>query len=102
MEDWKIYALAFFPEMRTDLLDDDFSYYHVFFELHRTLPARYRSPDSHEQLHQWFAYARWCLFHEDEDIRNGAMVAFYEHLLISGRIGTMPFCWVYEDEEVKC
>jgi len=100
MEDWKIYALAFFPELRTDLLEDYFSYYHVFFDLHRTLPDLYRSAEPYEALRLRFAYARWCLFHEDADIRNAGMVAWYEHLFDRRENWDYAVRWVDEDEEV--
>jgi hypothetical protein len=100
MEDWRIYALAFFPELRIRLLDEDFSYYRVFFDLKSTLDELYRSPDSYEELRHCFAFARWCLMNDDEDISNAAMVAFYEHLFDHRENWDYAVRWVYEDDEV--
>jgi hypothetical protein len=104
MEDWKIYALAFFPELRSDLLEDYFSYYHVFFHLHAKVSGLYRSPEGAAQLEHYFAYGRWCLRHEDEDIGNGAIVAFYEHLFDHRENWEDAARWVISDVDVirKC
>lgn len=79
MEDWRIYALAFSPDLRMDLLDDQTSYYQVFFHLHFILPSLYQRDDSRE-IKPVFAFAEWCLNHTDDAIVNAVNVAFYEHL----------------------
>jgi hypothetical protein len=100
MEDWRIYALAFFPKLRIELLDEGFSYYHVFFDLHSKLTAAYRNSDSSEDLRHRFAFARWCLLHDDEDISNAAIVAFYEHLFDHRENWDYAIDWVYDDKEI--
>jgi hypothetical protein len=100
MEDWRIYALAFFPELRIQLLDEGFSYYRVFFDLHSKLGALYRSPESYDILKHYFAFSRWCLWHEDSDISNAALVAFYEHLFDYRENWDYAIDWVYEDDDL--
>ena len=100
MEDWRIYALAFFPELRIDLLDKQTSYYHVFFHAQRILPALYRSDD--DATKRVFAFAEWCLNHADVDIVNAAHVAFYEHLFDRYDDWEHAACWIYDDVIKRC
>ena len=103
MEPWRIYALSFFPQLSIDLLDEEYSYYSLFYDVYYVLKL-HRHSDA-LLVEKLYAFAAWCLRQDDDDIVNAVRVGFYEHLFdhkedwdssmhwLTSTPQCIPLCW---------
>jgi hypothetical protein len=81
MSEWRRLALVRFPEHRV-AIERAQSPHGVFFELLPALREAYFAvPPDEESIKRIHAYASWCFARERHaDVRDAALLSFYEHL----------------------
>jgi hypothetical protein len=100
MELWRQKAINYFPDLEQELLDEDYSYYMVFFDLLDLLKIHRRG--NKNDLEHLYEYAEWCLTQSDDDIINAVRVAFYEHLFDEREDWERVIPWLSKDVIESC
>jgi hypothetical protein len=94
MPEWRERAIELFPELRTEIADEDeiFSTYALWFELLPLVRDAHRT-GSDDLLRRIYGYAAW-MYEQGSDLANSVTVSFYEHLFDEGWMRPLVVHWL--------